>query len=55
MKKLFILTVILFVSVAVNAQILKAELTATGLTCSMCSKATYKQLISIYSEKPGKV
>ena len=47
MKKLFILTVILFVSVAVNAQILKAELTATGLTCSMCSKATYKQLISI--------
>jgi len=47
MKKLLILTVILFVSVVVNAQILKAELTATGLTCSMCSKATYKQLISI--------
>jgi len=47
MKKLFILTVVLFVSVVVNAQILKAELTATGLTCSMCSKATYKQLISI--------
>ncbi len=47
MKKLLILTVILLVSVVVNAQILKAELTATGLTCSMCSKATYKQLISI--------
>jgi len=47
MKKIFILTVVLFVSVLVNAQITKAELTATGLTCSMCSKATYKQLISI--------
>lgn len=47
MKKLFIITVISFVSVIGNAQILKAELTATGLTCSMCSKATYKQLISI--------
>ena len=47
MKQLLILTVILFVSVVVNAQITKAELTATGLTCSMCSKATYKQLISI--------
>jgi copper chaperone CopZ len=47
MKKLFILTVISFVSVIGNAQIVKAELTATGLTCSMCSKATYKQLISI--------
>lgn len=30
-----------------NAQIIRAELTATGLTCSMCSKATYKQLTSI--------
>ena len=47
MKKLFIITVISFVSVIGNAQILKAELTATGLTCSMCSKDTYKQLISI--------
>ena len=47
MKKILILTVVLFVSVLVNAQITKAELTATGLTCSMCSKATYKQLVSI--------
>ena len=38
---------VLFFSVLVNAQITKAELTATGLTCSMCSKATYKQLLSI--------
>ena len=37
----------IFVSVLVHAQITKAELTATGLTCSMCSKATYKQLLSI--------
>lgn len=47
MKKILILSVILLVSVIVNAQIIKAELTATGLTCSMCSKATYKQLTSI--------
>ena len=47
MKKLLISTCILLASVAVNAQITKAELTATGLTCSMCSKATYKQLISL--------
>ena len=40
-------TCILLASVAVNAQITKAELTATGLTCSMCSRATYKQLTSI--------
>lgn len=47
MKKIFILTALFFVSIIGNAQVLKAELTATGLTCSMCSKATYKQLISI--------
>lgn len=47
MRKISILIFILFVSVIVNGQIVKAELTATGLTCSMCSKATYKQLISI--------
>jgi copper chaperone CopZ len=47
MKKLIISSIILFASFITNAQITKAELTATGLTCSMCSKATYKQLISI--------
>lgn len=47
MKKIVSSTVVLLVSVIANAQIIKAELTATGLTCSMCSKATYKQLISI--------
>jgi copper chaperone CopZ len=30
-----------------NAQILKAELIANGLTCSMCSNATYNQLKTI--------
>lgn len=47
MKKIFILILLFFVAVIGNAQISKAELTATGLTCSMCSKATYKQLMSI--------
>ena len=47
MKKILIGSIILFGSLMTNAQITKAELTATGLTCSMCSKATYKQLASI--------
>ncbi len=47
MKKILIITIMLFASIIANAQITKAVLTATGLTCSMCSKATYKQLISI--------
>ena len=47
MRKILISSIILFASVIGNAQITKAELTATGLTCSMCSKATYKQLTSI--------
>ncbi len=47
MKKILIGSIILLGSLMTNAQITKAELTATGLTCSMCSKATYKQLTSI--------
>ncbi len=47
MKKILISSIILLGSLIANAQITKAELTATGLTCSMCSKATYKQLTSI--------
>ncbi len=39
--------ILLATATTVQAQITKAELTATGLTCSMCSKATYKQLASI--------
>ncbi|MEY4571919.1 MAG: hypothetical protein RLZ10_1136 [Bacteroidota bacterium] len=47
MKKILIISVMVLASAIANAQIMKAELTATGLTCSMCSKATYKQLTSI--------
>lgn len=47
MKKILIGSIILLGSLMANAQITKAELTATGLTCSMCSKATYKQLTSL--------
>lgn len=47
MKKLLVSIIILFASVIAKAQISKAELTATGLTCSMCSKATYKQLTAL--------
>ena len=47
MKKILIAIIIMLGATVANAQIIKAELTATGLTCSMCSKATYKQLTSI--------
>jgi copper chaperone CopZ len=47
MKKVLLFSVILFAAKFANGQIIRAELTATGLTCSMCSKATYKQLTSI--------
>jgi copper chaperone CopZ len=47
MKKVLLFSVILFAAIITNGQIIRAELTATGLTCSMCSKATYKQLTSI--------
>lgn len=46
--KLFFLTTILSLTVMkVNAQITKAEIMATGLTCSMCSNAINKQLKSL--------
>lgn len=46
MKKIFFL---LFISLGLlaNAQIKKADLRASGLTCAMCSKAVYKSLSSI--------
>jgi copper chaperone CopZ len=47
MKKILLLSVILFAAIIANGQIIRAEVTAIGLTCSMCSKATYKQLASI--------
>ena len=38
---------ILMFSIKSNAQIVKAEIRATGLTCSMCSNAINKQLNSM--------
>jgi len=45
MKAFKILIAILFITTGVaNAQFTKAELQVSGLTCSMCSKATEKSL-----------
>ena len=38
---------VLMFSIKSNAQIIKAEIRATGLTCSMCSNAINKQLKSM--------
>ena len=45
MKKLLTIALLLCITTIANSQIIRAELTATGLTCSMCSKATYNQSI----------
>ena len=47
MKKLLTIALLLCITTIANSQIIRADLTATGLTCSMCSKATYNQLISM--------
>ncbi len=49
MKKQLILVMLLIIAVNLNAnaQISKAEIIATGLTCSMCSNAINKQLKSL--------
>lgn len=46
MKNL-IIAFLLFISMPVSAQIKSADLTASGLTCSMCSKAIYKALSNV--------
>ena len=43
MKKIFVVVAILF-CVSSYAQVTNATLTASGLTCSMCSKAIYEAL-----------
>ena len=43
MKNLIIIIITSLFGIKANAQILKAELIATGLTCSMCSNAINKQ------------
>lgn len=49
MKKVHIIiaSMVLMFSMKSNAQIVKAEIRATGLTCSMCSNAINKQLKSM--------
>ncbi|HTA28199.1 MAG TPA: heavy-metal-associated domain-containing protein, partial [Bacteroidia bacterium] len=45
MKKIFYTAIFpLFIFHVASAQFTKAELRADGLTCSLCSNATYKQL-----------
>jgi copper chaperone CopZ len=47
MKNLFLIIVIAFISISVNAQIKNANLIASGLTCSMCSNSIFKSLKKI--------
>ena len=42
-----LVSIVILVSTKANAQISKAEIIATGLTCSMCSNAINKQLKSL--------
>lgn len=46
-KYILSVLVVMFFSTIVSAQISKAEIRATGLTCSMCSNAINKQLQSL--------
>lgn len=48
MKKILLIAAML-ISVTSFAQIQSASLTASGLTCSMCSKAIYKALLKVPS------
>ncbi len=47
MKKLFLAVLISITALPAIAQIKSATLTASGLTCSMCSKAIYKALVAV--------
>ena len=42
-----LVSIVLLTGIKANAQISKAEIMATGLTCSMCSNAINKQLKSL--------
>ena len=44
MKIIIFITALLFATNTAKSQIIQAELIANGLTCSMCSNATLKQL-----------
>lgn len=47
MKKILLIAIGLFLSLSSFAQIKSATLSASGLTCSMCSKAIYKALTKL--------
>jgi copper chaperone CopZ len=47
MKKIILFILVFATYFSTNAQIVKAELIANGLTCSMCSNATLNQLKTI--------
>lgn len=47
MKQFLLAAVIMVFSISSFAQIKSANLTASGLTCSMCSKAIYKSLVKV--------
>ena len=47
MKNILFTLCTLLLALQTNAQIVKAEIIATGLTCSMCSNAINKQLKSL--------
>ena len=47
LKSILVSAFVLLASLSSQAQILKAEIIATGLTCSMCSNAINKQLKSM--------
>jgi copper chaperone CopZ len=48
MKKIFVIIAVLFATSG-HTQITKAKLVASGLTCSMCSKAIYEALRKVNS------
>lgn len=47
MKKIFILALMAIAGTGVSAQVTKANLQASGLTCAMCSKAVFKALSGV--------
>ena len=53
--KQFLFIVAMLLSISSFAQIKSANLTASGLTCSMCSKAIYKSLVKVPAIKDIKV
>jgi copper chaperone CopZ len=54
MKK-FLFVIAMMLSITSFAQIKSANLTASGLTCSMCSKAIYKSLVKVSTIQDVKV